>query len=226
MITKESIAILAGSIVTVVLIILWLTGVIKKKERYLEMERKQERNESNERYEIIPESLYQDQNASSPYPPEPVIPFQIYDPQDINVDIIEITCDDDSTQPQATMMPTQQPATMMPTQQPTTMMPSKQRMKKSKENFQAFEVDVIGITEQKLEKPSTFCTCGGLIHQDCDSTFKRVDSYNKGNTEFSKFPDKGWNDVMPYDQWTEQPNYYNQNTNWFDVMPYDIYQSR
>lgn len=197
MITKESIYILVGAVVFG-LLVWFIVSLVNKKEKYLEIEKKQERNESNERYEIIPESLYQNQNASSPYPPEPIMPFKIYDPQNINVDIIEITCDDNSVP----------------------------LSKDNKENFQALEIDVIGITEQKPKsKPSTFCTCGGLIHQDCRSTFQRVDNYNKGTTEFAKFPDKGWNDVMPYDKWTEEPNYYKQNTNWFDVMPYDIYQS-
>ena len=73
---------------------------------------------------------------------------------------------------------------------------------------------------------STFCTCGGLIDQTCEDTTNRVNSYNSGKTEFSKFPNKNWSDVMPYDQYIQQPNYEHQNTHWQDVMPYDIYQSK
>jgi hypothetical protein len=198
----------------IALFIWWVILLTQKKERFLEMEKKQDRNESNERYEILPESLYENQNASSPYPPEPMIPFQVYQPQNINVDIIEITCEDES----------------------------------KTETNENFEIDILEIqsqpVSQQINQPviqqinqpviqqinqprnqSTFCTCGGLIHQTCASPAQRVNNYNKGLTEFAKLPNKGWQDVMPYDQWTEQPNYYKQNTNWFDVMPYDIYQS-
>ena len=182
------------------LFICWIVSLVNKKERFLEMEKKQERNESNERYEILPESLYENQNASSPYPPEPMIPFQIYQPQDIEIDIIKVECEDES----------------------------------KPEINENFEVDIIEIqSNQQVNQPinqqvnnSTFCTCGGLIHQTCASPAQRVNNYNKGLTEFAKLPDKNWQDVMPYDQWVEQPNYYKQNTNWYDVMPYDIYQSK
>jgi hypothetical protein len=71
---------------------------------------------------------------------------------------------------------------------------------------------------------STFCNCDGMIAQNCVDPKVKVDSYNAGNTEFSKFPDKGWDDIMPYDQYIQTPNYYNQNTNWFDPMPESIYE--
>ena len=187
------------------LFICWIVSLINKKERFLEMEKKQDRNESNERYEIMPESLYENQNASSPYPPEPMIPFQIYQPQDIEIDILKVEYDDDESKP---------------------------------ETNEDFQVDIIEIqSNQQNNQPvnqqnnqpinnSTFCTCGGLIHQTCASPAQRVNNYNKGLTEFAKLPNKNWQDVMPYDQWTDQPNYYKQNTNWYDVMPYDIYQSK
>ena len=204
--------------VFIALFIWWVILLTQKKERFLEMEKKQERNESNERYEILPESLYENQNASSPYPPEPMIPFQIYQPQDINVDIIEITCEDEATPLQQNTF-----APYPEIQQNT--FPPYPEIQRTKENFQAFEIDVLDAAGVVEEKPSTFCTCGGLIHQTCASPAQRVNNYNKGLTEFAKLPNKGWQDIMPYDQWTEQPNYYKQNTNWFDVMPYDIYQS-
>jgi len=177
----------------IALFIWWVILLTQKKERFLEMEKKQDRNESNERYEILPESLYENQNASSPYPPEPMIPFQIYQPQDIEIDILKVECEDES--------------------KPET-----------NENFQV-EIQSDRQNNQPVNN-STFCTCGGLIHQTCASPAQRVNNYNKGLTEFAKLPNKNWQDVMPYDQWVEQPNYYNQNTNWYDVMPYDIYQSK
>jgi len=177
----------------IALFIWWVILLTQKKERFLEMEKKQDRNESNERYEILPESLYENQNASSPYPPEPMIPFQIYQPQDIEIDILKVECEDES--------------------KPET-----------NENFQV-EIQSDRQNNQPVNN-STFCTCGGLIHQTCASPVQRVNNYNKGLTEFAKLPNKNWQDVMPYDQWVEQPNYYNQNTNWYDVMPYDIYQSK
>jgi len=161
------------------LTIYFIIKTVTKKEKFLDMEKKQERNESNERYELMSES----QNASSPYPPEPMIPFQIYQPLDNVIDIIKIDSE----------------------------------YVKEKPN--------IIETQGQPEKQSTFCTCGGLIHQTCLSTVKRVDNYNRGLTEFAKLPNKDWQDVMPYDQWTDQPNYDKQNTKWFDTMPYDIYRS-
>jgi hypothetical protein len=133
-----------------------------------------------------------------------MIPFQIYQPQDIEIDIIKVECEDE-TKPE------------------------------TNENF---EIDILEIqsnqqNNQPVNQPviqpvnqSTFCTCGGLIHQTCASPAQRVNNYNKGLTEFAKLPNKNWQDVMPYDQWIEQPNYYKQNTNWYDVMPYDIYQTK
>lgn len=85
----------------------------------------------------------------------------------------------------------------------------------------------VGNVKGSSDGISTFCTCGGLIDQDCETPAHRVNTYNyKGVTENSKFKDKGWTDVMPYDQFIQQPNYEQQNTNWFDVMPYDIYQQQ
>ena len=178
-ITDRTIILGLFGVVSIALFICWLVHTITKKERFLETEKKQERNESNERYEILPESLYQSQNAISQYPPEPILPFQIYQPIDVEIGVIKV---------------------------------------EYKEN------NPINMQSQP-EKQSTFCTCGGLIHQTCLSTEQRVNNYNKGLTEFAKLPNKGWQDVMPYDEWVETPNYYKQSTNWFDVMPYDIYQS-
>jgi hypothetical protein len=78
----------------------------------------------------------------------------------------------------------------------------------------------------QLDGISTFCTCGGLIDQDCNTPAHRVNSYNNGVTEYSNFPNKGWKDVMPYDKFIKTPNYEQQNTNWFNVMPYDIWQAQ
>ena len=170
--------IVIGGLVIASLIICWIVTLVNKKEKYKNIETRQEINETNERYEIIP-GTYQNQNASSPQPPdgfldEPII--FLSNPQ----------------------------------------------------NIQAVEIDIVDVKKPTPtpEKMSTFCTCGGLIHQTCMSTEKRVNNYNKGLTEFAKLPNKGWTDIMPYDKWTEQPNYYKQHTNWADPMPYDIYQRR
>ena len=264
----QIINIVAGVLIVafVGLFIYWVILVSKKKETFLDMEKKEDRNDSNERHEIIPESLYANDNASSPYPPEPIIPFQIYDGQDIRISM-EIECEDDSKKNQdvSTMMPsTMMPSTMRPsTMMPGTMVPGQYNpYLNMRENYQS-ETDMQGNGNQPIlckcgefaqengnqtilckcgefaqengkqsfaqgngnGKQSTFCTCGGMIHQDCTSTQQRVNNYDNGSTEFAKFPNKGWQDIMPYDQWTEQPNYYKQNTKWFDVMPYDIYES-
>ena len=72
---------------------------------------------------------------------------------------------------------------------------------------------------------SIFCTCGGLIHKNCEKAANRVDSYNSGVTEFSTFPNKNWGNTMPYDRFVDKPDYENHSTNWYDIMPYDIYNS-
>lgn len=203
-ITDRTIILGLIGVVSITLFICWLVHTTTKKERFLETEKKQERNESNERYEILPESLYQPQNASSPYPPEPMIPFQIYQPIDVEIGVIKVEYKDDDLEIQG--------------------------ITETVEEVKGGMIERI-IRVKKVEgeddrlKQSTFCTCGGLIHQTCASTEQRVNNYNKGLTEFAKLPNKGWQDVMPYDEWVETPNYYKQSTNWSDVMPYDIYQS-
>jgi hypothetical protein len=78
-------------------------------------------------------------------------------------------------------------------------------------------------TSKGENNKSIFCTCDSLINKDCESTVSRVNSYNSGFTEFSKFKDKGWVDVMPYDEFISKPNYENSNIGWKDEMPYQIY---
>ena len=71
---------------------------------------------------------------------------------------------------------------------------------------------------------STFCNCDGMIAQNCVDPKVKVDSYNSGKTELSKFQDKSWENIMPYDQYIQVPNYSKQSTNWFDPMPESIYE--
>ncbi len=78
-------------------------------------------------------------------------------------------------------------------------------------------------TSKSENNKSIFCTCDSLINKDCESTVSRVNSYNSGLTEFSKFKDKGWVDIMPYDEFISKPNYENSNMGWKDEMPYQIY---
>ena len=82
-----------------------------------------------------------------------------------------------------------------------------------------------GVLPNYPKNKSTFCTCGGLIDENCVNPADRINSYNSGLTELSKLPDKHWYNVMPYDQFIKQPND-QQNTNWQDIMPYDMYESQ
>ena len=84
------------------------------------------------------------------------------------------------------------------------------------------QVPVITSRPLVQDVSSTFCTCGGLIHESCRSPTDRVNSYNSGFTESSKFPNKQWSKNMPYDQFIDQQNPEQQNTGWFDVMPYEF----
>jgi hypothetical protein len=76
------------------------------------------------------------------------------------------------------------------------------------------------------DKLSTFCQCSSISEQICADPATYVNSYNSGLTESSTFKNKNWSDIMPYDQYIQQPNYYKQNTEWADGMPYSIYYDK
>lgn len=111
----------------------------------------------------------------------------------------------------------------------TTLTPINLNTNKVFENFQpTFQPTPLPPTYQNTfqnpkGKLSTFCQCSSISEQICADPATYVNSYNSGLTESSKFKDKNWSDIMPYDQYIKQPNYYKQNTEWADGMPYSIY---
>ena len=102
--------------------------------------------------------------------------------------------------------PTFEPTPLPPTFQPTPLPPTYRNISK--------------------DKLSTFCNCSGIVGQYCADPATYVNSYNSGLTESSEFKDKNWSDIMPYDEYIKQPNYYKQNTEWADGMPYSIYYDK
>jgi len=162
--------------------------IVKHKKLFTFENLRLERNQGNERYEILPEM-----NSSKQH-------------NKIDIPLTEEQLKKKSAEMNASIP-------INPVFMPTPVINDKvERFENIKQNFP--------------DVSSIFCTCGGLIDQTCVDPSNRVNSYNSGKTEFSKFPNKNWFDVMPYDQFIQQPNYENQNTHWQDVMPYDIYQSK
>ena len=56
-----------------------------------------------------------------------------------------------------------------------------------------------------LTSQSTFCTCGGgIMHKNCTDPASRVNSYNNGLNEQTKFQNKKWGVAMPYDNFSKK----------------------
>jgi len=52
---------------------------------------------------------------------------------------------------------------------------------------------------------STYCNCGGgIINKNCEDHASRVNSYNNGLNEQTKFKNKNWGVAMPYDNFNNK----------------------
>jgi len=82
------------------------------------------------------------------------------------------------------------------------------------------------LPSNKDVKNSTFCTCNNMIIKNCEGPSKRVNSYNKGLTEFNyvQKPTQ-WGDIMPYDIFISKKDYEKRNQGWYDPLSIEYYQN-
>ena len=194
---------------------IWIIYDIVKHKRLFSFENLRiERNQSNERYEITPNKKSK-LHASVPIKKHP-------------------TTKHDTKHHHTTFMPTPvQPTLVSHNMTPTVVSMPGHNVENYDNNIPVINMDtqptyvpVHNIGQNFPPNKATFCTCGGLIDENCETPTDRVNSYNSGVTELSQFHNKKWSSTMPYDQFIQQPNYEQQSTQWQDVMPYDIYESQ